>query len=80
MVRAFWTRRYAEFDLAITRLLFYLGDMSEETRKEITGAIKEKAKETIHSATEIAEACYSIVDNGRDTKQSIIIKIGNMLN
>ena len=68
MVKAF-----AGFDQAMTESLAIMGDVSDETRKQMSEIAKTISEETTYSAKELAEAYFFLASAGMDASQSMTV-------
>lgn len=61
----------ADFDQSITESLAIMGDVSEETRKQMEDAAMEMSGQSTFAAKELGEAYFFLASAGMDAEQSI---------
>lgn len=62
---------YGQFDKAMTESLAIMGDVSEDTRKEMAKTALEMSGKSVYAAKELGQAYFFLASAGMDAEQSI---------
>lgn len=71
VVGALSVRQFAKFNQAMTEATAIMGDLSDQTKKQMESVARSLSGETIQSASDLAQAYFYLASSGLDAQQSI---------